>query len=915
MSLPSPRGVHRFHAALLGLLLAALTTAAYWEVADLPFVDYDDYVYITANAELRSGLDADAIRRAFTTTYGLRSNWIPLTALSFQLDHELYGLEAAGYHLTNLALHIASSLLLLLVLLRMTGAPGRSAFVAGLFALHPLHVESVAWVAERKDVLSAFFFMLTLCAYERYVRGPSRKRVGYLLTLLWLACGLLSKPMLVTLPAVLLLLDFWPLARIRLDRSAESEELNESNGGTADAGTGGRWPIFARLVAEKLPMVVLAAVASGVTLAVQASAGSVAEADEVLGLPLRVMNAVDAYCVYLFQAFWPTRLAVFYPHPMGQLTLSGTLGSGALLLLVSALVVWLARRRASLGYLPVGWFWFLGTLIPVIGLVQVGFQAHADRYMYLPLIGLALMLAWGGWDVACALTRGRRPAKVALAMAALAALLACGAATRLQVRYWRDLRTLFEHALEVTRGNFFAHNVLADQYLAEGALDAAQRHYEAANRLRPRWLDAARGLADVAAQRGQLEAAIERYEELFRRLPGSEPLLDHYATALMRAGRFDELISLLETLLSREPERADARLILAEVLLRMARPEAAVSHYRVLLSADPHHEEAHDLMGVALLRSGRVDEARAHHAAAARARPDWVVPQVGLARVDVERGEFDAAIERYRRWLPQSPLATTYAGLGEALIRAGRLGEAEAHFAAMKSDHPSWPEGHFGLGQLALARGEKGLAIGHYEAGLAIDPERAKAQLELGSLFAERGDAARALAHLERARALGIRSSSLEVKLGLLAQQREQLKKAIAHYRAALALDKGNVAATNNLAWILATSARPELRKPRAALSMAIQLTRDRRDAGADFMDTLAAAQAATGRYEEAAATALHAAELAEHSGNAKLAGRIRARAAVYRSGRPYRERPSAAGSRPGKLLAQPRAMGRESVP
>ena len=267
------------------------------------------------------------------------------------------------------------------------------------------------------------------------------------------------------------------------------------------------------------------------------------------------MNAADAVGIYLAQAFWPTGLAVFYPHPMDKLTPLGALASTALWVLASALVLWLARRPGSRGYWAVGWFWFLGTLVPVIGLVQVGLQAHADRYMYLPLVGLSLMVAWGGWDLACSLFGDRGPVRVAFAIAALAVLLACGTATRLQVRHWQDQGALFERALAVTEDNFFAHNALADQSLSQGAFDDARRHYLESHRLRPRWIAPELGLADVAAARGNLEVAIERYQRLFVRRPESHRLLDHYATALMRAGRFEELTVRLLRLLSQQPER------------------------------------------------------------------------------------------------------------------------------------------------------------------------------------------------------------------------------------------------------------------------------------------------------------------------------------------------------------------------
>jgi len=370
------------------------------------------------------------------------------------------------------------------------------------------------------------------------------------------------------------------------------------------------------------------------------------------------------------------------------------------------------------------------------------------------------------------------------------------------------------------------------------------------------------------------------------------------------------LITRFETLLSERPDQPDqpnqsdgseVRLILAEACLRIGRSDAAISHYVAVLAEAPHHAEAHDRLGLALLQAGRVDDAEQHHAAAARARPEWVVAQVGLARVEVERGEFDAAIRRYRRWLPKSSDARTLFGLGQALIRAGRLAEAEVHFEEMASSHPRWPESHIGRGQLARKRDDQEAALRHFEAAQAIDPLRADVQAELGFLFAMSDDAARAREHLDRARLLGLHSPALEVKLGLLAQKSGEIGTAIVHYRVALTLDARDLAASNNLAWILATSAEPELRMPQLALRIANKMTRAWPDAGPDPVDTLAAAQAAVGYFDEAAKTALRAEELARRAGRTSLAAEIGSRAALYRAGRPFREASRRASSTPSR--------------
>ena len=425
--------------ALLSLLLIVLTLAAYWPVRHAGFTNCDDDAYVTENPPVLHGLTGNGVKWAFTTFHA--SNWHPLTWLSHMADCSLFGENAAGSHLVNVGFHLANTLLLLLLLWRLTGAVWRSGFVAALFALHPLHVESVAWIAERKDVLSTCFGLLTLLAYVRYVEGSKvqspKSKVWYGLALLCFVLGLMSKPMLVTWPFILLLLDYWPLRRLQL--STGHSKLKTL--------------LF--FVREKLAFFGLAAAASAVTFWAQKTGGAVVPLQE---LPLlnRLANVAVAYVAYLAKAFWPTRLAVLYPFVLDLPVMKVALAVVGLL--AATVFSFLAARRAP--YVLMGWVWFVGTLVPVIGLVQVGNQAMADRYTYIPLVGVFIVVSWGAVD----LTSRWRGQRFALSAGAAVVLAGCFIGTRLQVGYWRNSLALFSHALQSHKTTRWRNKLLASRW-------------------------------------------------------------------------------------------------------------------------------------------------------------------------------------------------------------------------------------------------------------------------------------------------------------------------------------------------------------------------------------------------------------------------------------------------------------------
>jgi len=473
------------------LALTLATAAVFYQVYTHDFINYDDPAYVYENPNIQAGITPKTIKWAFTAGYA--ANWHPLTWLSHMLDWQLFGPNPAGHHLANLIFHIANTLLLFVVLKQMTQKFWPSVFVAALFALHPLHVESVAWVSERKDVLSTFFWMLTMWAYVRFVSRPKVAR--YLLVVVFFALGLMAKPMLVTLPFVLLLLDYWPLARIPL-RQKKKQVDNRL-----------RRQIFYRLIWEKVPFFVLSAASSAVTLFVQRS-GKAMIPFTAFSLRGRLFNAVISYVEYMGKMVWPSRLAVFYPHPSRDMSLFFAVISAVLLLAVTILILRFAENHR---YLVTGWFWYLGTLVPVIGFVQVGLQAIADRYTYVPLTGLFIIIAWGLPD----LLAKWRYKKIVLLSSAMLVVLAVSMCTYFQLRYWRNTAILLQHTIDVTKDNFVAINNLAwslavspeiTEHNPDKAIRLARHACELTHYSRPESLDT---LAVSYAAGGAFDKAIE----------------------------------------------------------------------------------------------------------------------------------------------------------------------------------------------------------------------------------------------------------------------------------------------------------------------------------------------------------------------------------------------------------------------
>jgi Flp pilus assembly protein TadD len=520
------------------VLLAALTWLVFGQTLHHDFVNYDDQRYVYENPRITAGLSVQAIVWAFTHVHS--ENWHPLTTISHMLDCQLYGMRPGGHHGTNALLHATGAILLFLALLQMTGTPWRSAFVAAVFAVHPLHVESVAWIAERKDVLSGVFFMLTLLAYARYARRPSFGRhVGVVLLF---ACGLMSKPMLVTLPFVLLLLDYWPLNRIAgLAGSSQKAPLAGST--------------INKLVIEKIPLIVLSVGSSVVTfLAQQPAIGGTEE----LSISSRVGNALLSYIAYIWQMLWPARLAVFYPHPENRLPV-WQIAAAVVALIGFSLIAVIARRKRP--YVLVGWLWYLGMLVPVIGILQVGWQARADRYTYLPQIGLSVVIAWSITDLTSKWHRQRE----VLVVSATAVMIAFTWLAWLQTTYWHNSETLWAHTLAVTHNNDVAENNLGIVLLRQGRVDEAIARFQRAIQIRSQNAPAHDNLAKAFLRKGQLADAMVECRKLLEIQPENLEVRNILGTVLIQQGRIGEAIEQWQETLRRDPNNGNAKSNLAWV--------------------------------------------------------------------------------------------------------------------------------------------------------------------------------------------------------------------------------------------------------------------------------------------------------------------------------------------------------------
>jgi tetratricopeptide (TPR) repeat protein len=648
----TPAGGKKF--ALICLALALVTAALYWPITRNGFVNFDDDEYIVGNTHITSGMSWANVVWAFKS--GEAANWHPLTWISHMVDCNLYQLNPGGHHLTNLLFHVANTLLLFLLLNQMTSATWRSAFVAAFFAWHPLHVESVAWASERKDTLSTFFWLLTLMTYAKYVTRDKcreasdkaaaspvthRSALFYALALIFFACGLMSKPMVVTLPFVLLLLDYWPLQRI------QNSEFRIQNL---------KW-----LLLEKIPFFILAAAGSTVTFLVQKTAGAM----WATSWSTRLENVVLAYVRYISKLFWPQDLAVVYSYP-GRWPALLAAGAALLLLTWTALSVYRARQNP---YLPVGWFWFLGTLVPTIGLVQVGAQSIADRYTYIPSIGFFIVVVWGASDFA-----RRWPEKGKfLPLAGVVALAGCIGATSIQISYWQNSETLFLHAIGVTTDNYVAENCLGKAFEKAGRNDRALVLYTDAVKIAPRY------------PQSQFNLAI----------------------CLLAFGRTNEALDHLRAAARLEPHDPDIQYDLGIYFTQHGSPDDAERGFKAALAERPDFPEAQTALGLLLVRQKKIAEAIPHFAVTVRLKADDPDARFNLGLALLDNHQPADAAAQFSEELKLTPDATkAHFRLAEALQQQNHLAEAVVHYREALRLTPDFPDAKAALDQILATHSE-----------------------------------------------------------------------------------------------------------------------------------------------------------------------------------------------------------------
>jgi len=596
----------------LSLAIAALVT--FWQVRNHEFINLDDDLYVYENPHVKSGLTPENIKWAIKNLDA--GFWMPLTWLTHILDCELYGLNPEGHHFSNLLLHMANTLLLFLVLSRMTSALWRSAFVAMLFAIHPLQIESVAWVTERKGILSGLFWMLTLWSYVYYAEKPGIKR--YCLVLLFFGLGLLTKPMIVMLPVVLIFLDYWPLKRIRSDSlswSAYHKLLFQPSN------THGLLWRNLSPVLEKIPLLVLSAASISITFFAETKVGALPSL-ESFPVIVRLSNALVSYATYLLKLICPIHLSVFYPHqglpPLWKIT-------GAALLL-AALSFAAAKCRKTQPFFIIGWLWFLFALLPVIGFIQIGDHSMADRYFYIPCIGIFIIVSWGSHRTAAKFGL----AKAHLFLLAAVVVFLLGVSVQIQLPRWRNSITLFKHALEVTRNNHAAHNNLAHALFHKGDVQGALQHASAAVRIKPNSVEIRYNMGVALASSGKLEEAISHLEWVLQADPDSGMGNYSMALALTQQGKFEQAIPYFLKSLESNGDHAAVHYHLGKIFFKQNRLEKAYHQYKEALRINPNYPEAHNDLGVILYEQGKPREAAFHISQALKLRPDFEDAQRNL---------------------------------------------------------------------------------------------------------------------------------------------------------------------------------------------------------------------------------------------------------------------------------------------
>jgi tetratricopeptide (TPR) repeat protein len=703
----------------VALCLILGIVVVYMKVQKYDFVGYDDELYVTQNHYVQEGISPEGIKWAFTTFHS--ANWHPLTWLSHMLDCDLYGLNPAGHHWTNVEFHIANTLLLFIILFKMTGALWQSAFVAALFALHPLHVESVAWISERKDVLSTFFGLLSIAAYCHYVKKSSVKY--YLLVIIFLSLGLMAKPMVVTLPFVLLLLDYWPLKRFQFQRDFHFksekpiEDVLRRN---------------YRIILEKIPLFIPVVISCIMTFIAQKSEGAVKPIG-ALPLKYRIANTIVSYTSYVLKAIWPQKLAVFYPHPGN--TLRWWQIAGSALLIISA-CYGAIRWAKKYPYILVGLFWYLGTLVPVIGLVQVGNQAMADRYTYIPLIGIFIIVSWGVSDLfkerfsvqksefssqlsddssdISKLFNKQRFHNIFLTISALILLAALSWRSFFQLNTWENGITLFEHAVSVTENNYQAHNNLGKGYESID-LDKALFHFKAALKINPNNATSLYNLGNVYLEKGDIDEAVRHYLKALSIKPEYPAALNNLGEAFVKKGDYDNAIYYFKTAFKTDPQNTNACMNIANVLFLQSKPDEAISQYREILQTDTKNPDVYYNLAYVLSTKGNLEEAVSLYKEVLNIAPEYSKAHYNLGNIRLKQGDLKEAFTHFTKAIKINPnYVQAYNKIGLILFKQGKYKKAGMFFSKALQLDPEFSEARTNLDIIQntiLSRSKKDGAI------------------------------------------------------------------------------------------------------------------------------------------------------------------------------------------------------------
>lgn len=636
--IPNFLSSHRETLIYLFLIMATLIT--FHQVRNFEFIDYDDQEYVVNNHHIHNGLTLNGVIWAFSSVHS--GNWHPLTWLTHAADIHLFGFNAGWHHLVSLLFHILNSLLLFHLFKKMTGDVWQSGFVAALFAIHPLHVESVVWVSERKDVLCTFFWIFGVINYVRYVEKPVGRR--YIAVLLSLMLGLLSKPMIVTFPFVLLLLDYWPLKRTSFAQRRFAIKIrNVSKMLWLNHSVNSRWLY---LIYEKTPLFGLVAASSLATFVIQGKSGAVVSM-EVLSLSERIVTALNAYISYIRKMFWPNDLAVFYPHAISVPYWKTTIA----ILVFAFLTVIFIKLRKQHSYLIIGWFWYLGTLVPVIGLVQVGSQAMADRYTYFPLIGLFIIVAWGAPNL---LKKWKYKRQVLASLIAVILILLINAA-RIQTQYWKSSLTLFRHTLQVTQHNALAHYLTGYALVQNGNANEALRHFKAALAIDPLFEKAYNQMGLLFASKGELDQAVLNYKKALSVNPNYKEAYINLGKALQEQGKLNEAMNQYQTVLEIDPDYKEAHVNIANIYSHRGNHEQALSHYNRALRIEPNFVQAHYNLGNMWLKLGKFDQAIRCYLAVLRINPSFEKAHNNLGLALIYKGNINAAIIHFQEALKIKP--------------------------------------------------------------------------------------------------------------------------------------------------------------------------------------------------------------------------------------------------------------------